>query len=410
MKNKYPGVFTEISIDQVRSGAFLLALCLYAFRGSPTPDTPGLVEVVIAAFLVMAVGLVDAAAALRVDMKAPLWRSAGQALLIYGLSVPVIMSVLRGAEISQALRDVFPFLFLLLPVFMGRLCGRYEGAFRAVLCGALVIGVVFAVRAGIDVQYDLLALLFPARGAAELNYFANAPTVLFAALFIAGYSAQRFFEHYTFKAFLLFFLGCALATILLFPVALTAQRASLGYAVLYAVILTGIAFYKAPYRALIIAVSVIVFLAPFYSTALELIHMLAQKTSLVGFNARFEELAAVWAEISKSASTIAFGAGWGGSFESPAVAEIRVNYTHSLLTSALLKTGIVGVILVIFYLFGLAQLLWGFLRRNPVLALALAGPIVIDVFLYASFKSLDFGLVLLLIPAYVLSRAEIAKA
>lgn len=36
---------------------------------------------------------------------------------------------------------------------------------------------------------------------------------------------------------------------------------------------------------------------------------------------------------------------------------------------------------------------------HPGWAEVLAGPIAIDVFLYASFKSLDFGLVLMLIPA-----------
>jgi hypothetical protein len=40
--------------------------------------------------------------------------------------------------------------------------------------------------------------------------------------------------------------------------------------------------------------------------------------------------------------------------------------------------------------------------REPVIGLALAAPIFIDVFLYASFKSLDFGLMLLLIPSLLI--------
>ena len=43
-----------------------------------------------------------------------------------------------------------------------------------------------------------------------------------------------------------------------------------------------------------------------------------------------------------------------------------------------------------------------FVRGVAVItALALIGPILIDVFLYASFKSLDFGLVLLLVAVVV---------
>jgi len=40
--------------------------------------------------------------------------------------------------------------------------------------------------------------------------------------------------------------------------------------------------------------------------------------------------------------------------------------------------------------------------EKPVLVLAVLGPVLIDVFLYASFKSLDFGLLLLMIPAVIL--------
>jgi hypothetical protein len=98
----------------------------------------------------------------------------------------------------------------------------------------------------------------------------------------------------------------------------------------------------------------------------ELVH----KTELVGVNARGAELAAVWQEISVTPGKLLWGAGWGGMFESPAVANIRVNYTHSLLTSMLLKTGVMGLVLTALYIGAIMTGLLRQVRHCPVLALA----------------------------------------
>ncbi|MDB5491886.1 MAG: hypothetical protein JWO78_1735 [Micavibrio sp.] len=74
-----------------------------------------------------------------------------------------------------------------------------------------------------------------------------------------------------------------------------------------------------------------------------------------------------------------------------------VNYTHNIFTTYLLKTGLVGLLLLTLYLYGLCRPLFDLLRVRPLLALALGVPLVIDLTLYASFKSLDFGLILLLV-------------
>ncbi|MBU0858653.1 MAG: hypothetical protein KJ667_01830, partial [Alphaproteobacteria bacterium] len=47
-----------------------------------------------------------------------------------------------------------------------------------------------------------------------------------------------------------------------------------------------------------------------------------------------------------------------------------------------------------------ARLLWPLLWARPLLAVALGVPLAIDTMLYASFKSLDFGLILLLLTLW----------
>ena len=56
--------------------------------------------------------------------------------------------------------------------------------------------------------------------------------------------------------------------------------------------------------------------------------------------------------------------------------------------------------LVALYLLTLGAGIWRILWVYPVGALAVAGPFLIDITLYASFKSLDFGLLLALIALW----------
>ena len=87
-----------------------------------------------------------------------------------------------------------------------------------------------------------------------------------------------------------------------------------------------------------------------------------------------------------------------------------VNFTHNLFTSYWLKTGLIGVCLLAVYLFRLGWGWIGLLRGGPVLGVALAVPLMIDIVLYASFKSLDFGLILVILAVYAPGRARLRAA
>jgi hypothetical protein len=70
------------------------------------------------------------------------------------------------------------------------------------------------------------------------------------------------------------------------------------------------------------------------------------------------------------------------------------------MTTYILKTGLCGAALALAYVLRLAARLAMLAARDPVMAAALAGPLLIDLTLYATFKSLDFGLLLLLIALW----------
>lgn len=395
--------FAGARAGDFRFACLVMAVLVYGAAGSPTPDHPGVVEILTGLLLCCGAG---SPAIRNVFQKnrgntgirpAGFWPGAARVLLIFGLCVPVIMGAVQGHAASLMLRDLAPFLFMLLPLFCFDLFIGAPARFEIFLKTVLVSGWLFALRAVMDAAHISL----PGLGSAgELYYFANAPTVLLAAMLPPALAGENFIRRFTVRGFLVFAVAGLLAVVPLIAMGMTLQRASIGLAALYFIILAVSGMIRAPGRAWILLAPVLLAGLPFAGIAGGVLGLLAEKTSQVGFNMRFQEFEAVWREITGGGGLGAvFGMGWGGTFASPAVGGVRVNYTHCLLSSALLKTGIAGLVLTCAYLAGLAERLWPLLFSRPVLALALAGPLAIDVFLYASFKSLDFGLLLLLIAA-----------
>lgn len=383
-----------MNIFDVRLLSFAAAIIAYAFLGSPTPDNPGWVEAFIAAALIISVGFHGVYQTLKPDFALPLWQSAGRLFLLFGLTFPTLKGVLSGHDLKIIVRDIVPFLFVCLPLFVSHLLAAKPKFAKLALNCVLVLGLVFSVRASVE---HIDSLFYFAKHSGELTYFANMPSVLFSCLFLIGLFAQKITQPFNFRTVSEVTLFAVLALLVSIPLVVSAQRASVGYIAFYTLLLAMFGFYRYPKRTfclLLLFMLCLLTLSGFLKDAFALVW---SKTSLVGFNMRFEELGAVWHRISGSLLDVLFGTGWGGTFESPAVGEVRVNFTHSFLTSALLKTGLCGLILAGFYIYGFIQILWRTVPTLPLMSLALFGPLVIDVFLYASFKSLDFGLTLLLI-------------
>lgn len=237
----------------------------------------------------------------------------------------------------------------------------------------------------------------------KLDYLANMPTVLMSALFTTLLGLQYLSKNFSARHIVY---GAALLTIgisILMPIILSQQRASLFAFVATISIWLLVSLRKKPLKILLLLG--LIGLLSFYNWPLieQAIKPLIHKNQLVGFNRRGEELGAIWHTIRTNPITLFFGRGWGASFASPAVADIQVNYTHSLLSSLLLKTGLTGLVLGVFYIAALLKPLPEILRENTIrtkiLVLSILPPLFIDIFLYASYKSLDFALMLVLLAS-----------
>lgn len=384
-----------------RAICLFCACWLYAFAGSPTPSSFGVAECAIGILLALSVGIGRAGDVFAKPEKARFWKSAGQVYLFYGLIITSLVGVLNGSSAIAILRDILPFMFLFLPVFLLPTIRVKPYYFCSTLVVILMIGLVFSLRS-ILMRDPALCTVWCNE---ELLYLENMPTVLFCALFLIGCGIRFLMAGVNLRSVALF---SALLLLALLPIAamvLTLQRASLGAVAAYGLLIFGIYLVKQPARAGTAFVVIVFALTVLGISFGEIFWSLSNKTALVGLNMRPQEFAAVWEVVSADWLTFLFGIGWGGQFYSPAVGGLSVNFTHNFFTSVLLKSGFCGLLLASLYILALLERLFRVILKDPVLGWALAAPIFIDLTLYASFKSLDFGLVLLLISsALVYSR------
>lgn len=392
-KNKIP---VNIDSYDYRAICLFVACIVYGLFGSPTPDSLGIVEICVGVLLALSIGIGHASDAFILPAKRRFWKSAAQIFLGYGLFVPLIAGVIAGHSIAQILRDILPFLFLFLPLFSLPIIRERPHYFRTTLLALILIGLLFSLRS-LVMRFDI-ECAFPVWCESDaLLYLENMPTVLFSCLLLFGSAISYIARGISVRNVVIFSLLVMLALLPLSAMILTLQRASVGALVLYLCLIYAYFIYKAPMRGLMALVIGVIAIAIVNISFAAVFDSLWDKTQNVGLNMRPQEMRAVWQVVTADPFTFMFGLGWGGYFNSPAVGGLSVNFTHNFFSSMLLKAGVIGLVLCIAYIAGLLERSMRVIIKNPVFGLALIMPIFIDLTLYASFKSLDFGLVLLMI-------------
>jgi hypothetical protein len=394
---------THVLEADLKIVALVVAVFLYAFFGMPTPDAVSWVEIAVGGLIVCVIGVAGFRHVLGCLHGSVRWFVLGQVFLLYGVCAGLIGGLLSGSALGAVLRDLIPFGFMFLPLFFIRLYER-EVFGRVLTCLFIVLGCVFSVRTGAFLLgYDFYF------GYAALSYLANSPAVLFAALFLCGLGLQRLAREVSACSLVIAVVCLTACFIVLIPVVMTAQRASMLAVVVYTVLIFGFMVLRAPRRMMVVgsvvaAIAFVFFDAVISSVLGDAVARIEEKSALVGDNKRIEDVIAVWDTISVHPLSLLFGNGWGASFTSPAVMDVEVYFTHSLLSSMLLKIGVVGLLLCAGYIGALFFALLRMVKAEPVMVLAIVAPLLIDVFLYAAFKSLDFGLLLAMIPVVVLAK------
>lgn len=354
--------------------AFALAVFAYGLFGSPTPDHPAVTEILILFLLAIAVA---AGGITKAAFTAP-WSKPFLLFLGYGFSVVLLVGVTQGYAVNDILRDLVGFAALAVPVALYGFSNQ-----RILLAAMLFVGTAFAAR--YIASPDLLSSLL----AENLLYLANSPLVAFAATWLLLYGC---FQE---KRFWVAVLCVALACIPILAMAGMTQRATLALLLLAFIGFFLVTLIKNPRRAVVVACALGAVITVYLPEVTGIFTALLDKARAVGWNARGAEIAALIEAQSQNPLTAIVGAGWGSVFKSPSVGDQWVRFSHSLLSSLWWKTGWLGLILGGIALMALVRDAYARLRHNLILFWSCILPLLPAVFLYGSYKSFCFGLLLL---------------
>lgn len=359
-----------------------------------------MVEAVIAVLLAVTAGVarpwaVASGWALHSDAQS--WEPVAVLAFAALLWPPLTRGLAHGAAPVDVLRDVVPLLYLFLPVLLVPVLRRAGPRAVTALAGALALaGVLFALRWWRQAEWGFGAV--GARAMADgPRYFLNAPSVLFAGVLLPvvalGLAARGGVRRWVGAAVLLI-----PGMLCLGALAGAVHRMALGLAVLAIAMAAAWWLRRRPWLVLTcVCVAMAGFQALPDGVLTGAVQQVAEKSRLTGTNARIEEAAAVLEQVGGSPLSLLFGDGWGALISNPAVGGWRVSYTHTLLSYALLKAGLLGFAALLAYLLGLLPTALLLMRGNPPLAWAVLPPLVMALGLHTSFKYLDCGLLMTLL-------------
>lgn len=402
----------KTTIAKYYMALFWVMIFVYSLYSSSTPDSYGLAELTIGLILVFLVGfrrviwvfsLADMGEKNKYGTQVPIYVVLS---LIYLLLIPTINGLLfTGNSISDYIRDVIPLLYFFLPVLLlHRMVQFPERWLFFTVSGLCIVGVLFAIRhfteSGSSISDVGQTFIFGTSA-----YFAQDPAVQFAGAFLVCFGIVSLMEsHYLRAAF------CLMLAIFPWAAMFGIIARAPTILVVFSIILT-IAYYflnsRKRIRAvlLLLAFSILIF-GLFHENISRLlegvIQLLMEKQAKHGLSSRDLEMKAVLDNVD-GIRVLLFGEGWGGLMANPTGNGAKFRFVHNMFGYFFMKSGLFGMLALFFYIFWYVKMLTGILRKqiSPLYFSMLAAmivPMVINMMLEAGYKTLSFGLLLLLIP------------
>ncbi|WP_336765760.1 hypothetical protein [Paenibacillus sp. USHLN196] len=380
------------------SYAFICGLLIYAVYSTPFPAQPGLIEGIIATLLIVFVsvptGIVVMSGGFTIYQKYNLFPVA----LHIGFFTMLWLSLFNGAivyswNVVDIIRDLIPCVYIFAPFLLLPAMKRSKLDWFKILPWILSInGVVFAIRfyyeAGIS-PLDVGKMYY----SDNLLYLPYDPSVSFASIFLPimavhtwkGISLLRWSGSLLMLVSGLVSLGSLMAV---------AQRAPLGLAVLSYFIYFLIGSRKSFKKIILLLITLISVFIVMQDQLASTFDLLMTKQEDYGMNGKNNEMIAVLHETSRSIYSLFFGIGWGGLFYDPTY-NAEVSFTHSAITFFLLKGGIIGLLVFLYYLLWISRriLLNMTISKLPY-SLSVIVPLTIGLIFQPTFKTLSYGMVL----------------
>jgi len=363
------------------TGAAALAAACVVYGALSMPAPPGVGPAELAVGLLVAWAAWTARGGVRPDR-------AGLAAALWLAAVPAVGGAMAGAAAHDLVRDLVALSFLFLCLVLGPRPARGPDPIDVGMCLA---GVLFALRWWRSVGFDVAAV-----GVRVLpegpELLLGSSAVLFAAVRLPLAGVGRAAAGAPLSGAALALAGAVPALALL----ATSHRAAVAMAA--AAGIAGV-LRRGPRTASgVAAAGLAAALLPGADDhLLGALGAMAEKTRMVGLNARTAETAEAFRRMSATPTGLLFGEGWGALLANPTVGGDRVRYLHGFVPYLAFKAGLLGAAVALMWLSGLAARVPAAWRRDPDLVLACLPPMAAALVVHTGFKHLCLGLVLALL-------------
>ncbi len=375
---------------------FAIFSLIYGFFGDPTPATFNVITLIWGGFFVFSLPWQNLSKLPSLSRNALF--IAG--VVSVGLFYPLIIGTLSGHDPFLILRDISAYLFIFIGfLFLYYFKENQSEATKVIVSGLLVIAFGMALRRLGIIPYGV------ERASVFEDPFALSvvPEILFGSVFLTSFAILNFlsFEKTLSKQILVFIILTLCALPLLAVMNMSVMRASLAMTFIGIFFSLLILILNRPLAGFSLIVLMAAVITTFIKPITTMFQLFWLKTVMMGTNNRLLEIETVLNAVLTDPFSFLFGKGWGAVLNNPAVGGEQVLYTHSLLSSSLLKGGFVLMSIVgiyIIWLFtGIFTKLFREKRAFPMaLYLAIIPTFLINTLIYGGYKTIGFGLVLAL--------------
>ncbi len=376
--------------------AFIGFSIVYGFFGDPTPSTVNLVTIAWISLLLLSFSWQNLFKLHHISN----FNIASFTAFLVGLIGPLIVGALSGHDVILMSRDIVSYLFIFIGfLYVSTFCLNRNKATKVFLVGLLIIAFGMALRRLGFIPYGVeRASIFEDPFALSV-----VPEILFGSIFLTSFAILSFLK--TDKSVFTLIITSAFLLLMAIPLLavmnMSVMRAGIGVVSVSALISVFILTINRPLAgislSLLLGAVVLVFLKPLNA----IFQIFWLKTIMIGTNNRFLEAQTVLHDVLNNPLTFLFGKGWGAVINNPAVGGEQVLYTHSLLSSSLLKGGLLLATLVLMYLLWLLTGIFRqlFREKSPLdtaLYLAIIMTLLVNILIYGGYKTIGFGMVIAL--------------
>ncbi len=409
------------AINSYKNGSFVnllivSVLSMYSLWSSPFPTSYGLPEALIATSLVVTTLF------FLIDSRSTFFN--GQNIytvfaVSYLIFVPLIIGLFHWA-IIDVIRDFVPMLYIAMPLLFYRYFHKYlPTQFVSVMqwvagFAGLLVSIRFFYGFGFDLADVGKGGLVISDYSNNFLYFPYDPLVLYSSVFFIATAALSL-RVACYKSILISIVCIVLSLIPAASLSVLVQRAPI-LIILLALFFSVIhKFITKPIDGVVV---ILLFMCVFMlleNNVIGTLKLVIHKTNQVGLNGKESEITAIQNSIYNNSSSrdgfsistlgkLFFGIGWGGKYYNPVLHD-NVRFAHSIYGYFLLKSGILGTLSLLIYLYWLLKLyvncFWqAMTKQSDKIPFVIAiGTILPICFLQATYKTLSFGIILTFIPA-----------